>query len=185
MGHLHRRGDVTTPTIKEGIARPRARRRRGRPRFRPCVPGLPLPFKRMRWASLTPAGMRTFTRRGRRFATGAVTGRTRRRETTTASLTDGTHARHRKGTLIVVDDAAPLAAFTGDERTARRTTIPPAGYDTPQLPGKLTVVVTPLTASRKLRCSAVSRSAPRWGRCRRDPPKSPPNRSPKSEKSRV
>src|ERR1700722_12925285 len=44
-----------------------------------------------------------------------------------ASLTDRTHARHGKGTLVVVDDPTALASFARDELAARSAARPLAG----------------------------------------------------------
>src|SRR5436305_14117295 len=134
----------------------------------------------MRWPSSTPAGMRTLTCRGRR--------------STPLPL----HVGHGDSTIV------PRPLHRGQARlkengpwfssTAPRP--PHVGHTTGVVPGaaplpwqvwhaislvRLTVVVTPLTASRNERCSSVSRSSPRRGPTvcpRRRPPPPPPKRLP-------
>ncbi len=66
IGDGHREGEVAAVATEDLVRGRRGRRRRDRPAGPPLRPGPPRPLSRMRWPSLTPAGMRTLTWRGRR-----------------------------------------------------------------------------------------------------------------------
>src|SRR5436309_13072586 len=164
----------------------------------PFAPAAPRFGTRMRWPSSTPGGIRTLTSRRRR------------------STPRPPHWWH--GFLMIVPRPPHVGQTCENENgpwSTRTSPLPPhCGQTSGVVPGsapdpwhtehtasavKLTLVVTPCTASRKSRCNSVSRSAPRCAPACRVPrpprpprparpprpprPNRPPSRSPKPASS--